>query len=70
MITGYTYFAQYQGHSYYYINSGTNWATAVSSAIAAGGYLIVMESADENTYVVEEFEKVNSQNIFWINQNL
>ena len=66
-ITGYTYLTQYDGHSYYYKTSNSNWETAVSSAIDAGGYLIVLESDEENTYVVEEWKKVLSTNVFWIN---
>ncbi|MEK8180737.1 HYR domain-containing protein [Flavobacterium buctense] len=46
--TGYTYKASY-GNSYYYQSTALmNYATAQSSAIAAGGHLAVITSAAEN----------------------
>ena len=66
-ITGFTYLTQYQGHSYYYSNSTKNWATAVSDASTAGGYLLVLETSKEDDAILEAFKAAKGNNVYWIN---
>lgn len=47
----------YNNHSYKIIKSPKNWFDAKTAAIAAGGYLVHIESADEDAKIYSELVK-------------
>ena len=52
-LVGYTYLGEYKytssnGHSFFQSNTATNWSDAKLAAEAAGGYLAIIKSEDEN----------------------
>ena len=48
---GYKYIGEYGGHKYYYSDDNKTKSQAQADAIAKGGYLWVIESSAEETYV-------------------
>ncbi|MBK9631960.1 MAG: hypothetical protein IPO62_13000 [Saprospiraceae bacterium] len=50
-ISGYSYIGNFDGHHYYLSNYGTNPSLAYGDAVAAGGYLVSINSAAENAWL-------------------
>ncbi|MEQ1746228.1 MAG: immunoglobulin-like domain-containing protein, partial [Saprospiraceae bacterium] len=50
-LAGYTLLGTFGGHTYYKTNGTADFTTAQSNAVSAGGYLVVISSAAENTFV-------------------
>ena len=66
--TGYTYFLQLRGHSYYISNTRTNFDNAVTLSEALGGYLTVVNDAFEAEKVREAVRTVASiSDEYWVN---
>ena len=42
----------FEGHAYYLSNYITNWNDAESTTVNNGGYLLVINSQEENTFIV------------------
>ena len=50
-LAGYSYLGEYDGHSYFESNTAINWVDAKLVAEAAGGYLAVIKTEDENVAI-------------------
>ncbi len=50
-LAGHTYMGTYGGHTYFLSNTATDPETAHANAIAAGGHLVTIGSAGENSFV-------------------
>ncbi|MBK7945253.1 MAG: HYR domain-containing protein [Flavobacteriales bacterium] len=67
---GYSALGTYQGRTYYYRNTTSNWLTANNAAIAAGGHLAVIRDAAMNSWLRSAVDAAGGTNqSFWIGLN-
>ncbi|MBL7939054.1 MAG: HYR domain-containing protein, partial [Flavobacteriales bacterium] len=68
--SGYTALGTYQGRTYFYRNTNSNWLTANNAAIAVGGHLAVIRDAAHNAWLRSAVDAAGGtgQN-FWIGLN-
>ncbi|MEI6783705.1 MAG: FG-GAP-like repeat-containing protein, partial [Verrucomicrobiota bacterium] len=59
--------SRFNGHSYVLTDAATDWASAEAAAVALGGHLATINSADENNFLYQAFSR--SANV-WIGLNL
>lgn len=64
LIPGMTYVASLNGHHYYRMNVSSNWSQAEQAAIANGGHLAIINSADENNFLTQQPSLMNDN--LWI----
>ncbi|MEO8148230.1 MAG: HYR domain-containing protein [Bacteroidia bacterium] len=50
-LAGYTYLGTFGGHTYFMSLNSLNWPAAKAAAVAAGGQLVSINSAAENTFL-------------------
>ncbi len=75
-LPGYSYIGEFEGSRYFLADHTTSWNTAQHDALESGGYLAVVNSAEENTYLKDAvnynawigFTDKNSEGSFsWVN---
>jgi gliding motility-associated-like protein len=59
-IQGYTLLGKYLGHYYYVANSRSNWSDAAKKALAAGGYLAIINDTAEQKFI----QKIVKKNVW------
>jgi len=52
-ITGYTYLGEYRGHYYYKADVNSSWSIAAQNALAAGGYLAIINDTTEQNFITD-----------------
>lgn len=74
-ISGYTYMGEYHGHHYYIADTRSNWTTALTNALGAGGHLAVMNDTAEQRFIQERLTKnawlglYRAPDLKWYNTN-
>lgn len=65
-IAGLTYKGTHNGHSYYISDAKYKWDQAITAAQNAGGHLVSINDAAENTFVQSILPTINTYNNVWI----
>lgn len=61
----YTWY-EFQGHSYAITEVSVTWIEAEAEAVAAGGHLVAIGSAEENQWVLDTFSDLVAEGALWI----
>jgi len=64
-----TNYQSYGGHRYAITSDKLNWADAEQFALKQGGYLVIIDSIEENSFILDTYRiplKVNDEDILWI----
>ena len=60
----------FNGNTYVVVNTLTNWSNAMIEAERRGGHLVTINSAEENSFVLNLIQKEGTLDAYWIGGQL